>query len=192
MSPQAIREFSFLWKGKLLDCLYLISETLPPALKGISMTILAGEKIAICGPSGSGKTSFILALLDMIQLQHGTICIDGTNLSEFSSAEIRTKLNVITQDPFLVAGTIRFNVDPLGVAADEDMVSALKRVRLWNRIENEGGLDMAMIVTTWSQGQKQLLCLARAMVRKGKILILDEATSRYVISTHLFFGRMRS
>ncbi|KAJ5177771.1 ABC transporter integral membrane type 1 [Penicillium coprophilum] len=158
------------------------SAALPPVLKGISMSIRPGEKIAICGPSGSGKTTLILALLGMIQFEQGNICIDGLDLSEHSKSEVRTKLNVITQDPFLVGGTIRFNVDPLEGASDDEIISALQKVRLWAKIEKEGGLDMAMKVTTWSQGQKQLLCFARAMVQKGNVLILDEATSRCVFS----------
>ncbi|OQE44692.1 hypothetical protein PENCOP_c002G03156 [Penicillium coprophilum] len=153
------------------------SAALPPVLKGISMSIRPGEKIAICGPSGSGKTTLILALLGMIQFEQGNIFIDGLDLSEHSKSEVRTKLNVITQDPFLVAGTIRFNVDPLEGASDDEIINALQKVRLWAKIEKEGGLDMTMKVTTWSQGQKQLLCFARAIVQKGKVLILDEATS---------------
>ncbi|KAL4994768.1 P-loop containing nucleoside triphosphate hydrolase protein [Aspergillus recurvatus] len=148
-----------------------------PALKEISMSIKAGEKIAICGPSGSGKTSLILALLGMVEVQEGTITIDGINILEHSRAEVRRKLNVVTQDSFLIAGSVRFNIDPLQTASDQKMISALQSLGLWDRIEQEGGLDGRMEPNAWSQGQRQLLCLARAMVQQGKLLILDEAMS---------------
>jgi ABC-type multidrug transport system fused ATPase/permease subunit len=84
----------------------------------------------------------------------------------------------VPQDPFLLPGTIRFNVDPFRKVSDERIIEALERVRLWTIISEQGGLSKEMDTTAWSAGQKQLLCLARAMVRKSKLLILDEAASR--------------
>ncbi|KAK9423707.1 putative ABC transporter domain-containing protein [Seiridium unicorne] len=102
------------------------SPSSPPVLKGVSMAIRAGEKIAICGPSGSGKTSLILALLRMIEIQQGSITIDGANRSKYPRADIRLELNVVTQEPFLLAGTVRLNLDPFQSASDEDIIRALQ------------------------------------------------------------------
>ncbi|KAJ5542894.1 hypothetical protein N7535_005316 [Penicillium sp. DV-2018c] len=146
-------------------------------LKGISLSIKPGENIAICGPSGSGKTSLILALLGMVEVQQGAITIDGINILEYSHAEVRRRLNVVTQDSFLIDGSVRFNIDPLRTATDQKITSALQSLGLWDVIERGGGLDGKMKPNEWSQGQRQLLCLARAMVQEGKLLILDEAMS---------------
>lgn len=114
----------------------------------------------------------------MIETQGGQITVDGIDISTISPTDVRFHLNVVPQDPFLMPGTIRHNIDPFGKVSDEDIIQALQRVRLWAVISEQGGLSKEMDTTTWSAGQKQLLCLARAMVRHSKVLILDEATSR--------------
>ncbi|KAF7554083.1 hypothetical protein G7Z17_g3181 [Cylindrodendrum hubeiense] len=149
-----------------------------PVIKGISLSIRPSEHVALCGRSGSGKTSAILALLQMIVTQGGQITIDGVDVSTIRCSDVRSRLNVIPQDPLLIPGTIRFNIDPFGKVSDEEIIWALERVQLWKIISEQGGLNKEMDTAMWSAGQKQLLCFARALVRNSKVLIFDEATGR--------------
>ncbi|OTA07898.1 hypothetical protein A9Z42_0088200 [Trichoderma parareesei] len=162
---------------------YGTTPSFKPVLNGITLSIKPGEHVAICGRTGSGKTSLILSLLQMTEIIEGSISIDSVDLSTLSHSLVRSRINVVPQDPFLLPGTVRFNVDPLGGASDEEVVRALERVRLKAFVDDKGGIDGEVDLESWSGGQKQLLCFARAMLRRSKILILDEAMSSVDMET---------
>lgn len=135
----------------------------------------------------SGKSSLVLSLLSMIDVSSGTITLDGADLGTIPRSMIRERLSCLTQDPFIFTSSIRLNADPLGQSSDSDIVAALHRVGLWRVIEGKtragqgeavDPLDATLDENFLSHGQRQLFCLARALLKRSSLLILDEPTSR--------------
>ncbi|GLI78089.1 hypothetical protein PoHVEF18_006388 [Penicillium ochrochloron] len=148
-----------------------------PVLRDVDLTICAGEKVALCGRTGSGKSSLISTILRLLDLNNGSIHIDGVDISRVSRSHVRSRLNTIPQQAFFLHGTIRLNANPERNAADEAIIEALQAVNLWSYLESKGGLDADMSEDILSHGQQQLFCLARALCKPSTILIMDEATS---------------
>ncbi|KAI6774795.1 hypothetical protein HG530_001553 [Fusarium avenaceum] len=147
-------------------------------LKNVSLSIEAGQKIGICGRTGSGKSSMVSSLFRMVDIHDGRILVDGLDISTIPREEIRTKLVGVPQDAFLIEGSsVRLNTDPAEGLADAAIEDSLKAVELWDIVAKKGGLDVPIEELHLSHGQKQLFCIARAMIRPSPIVILDEATS---------------
>ncbi|KAF7552267.1 hypothetical protein G7Z17_g4442 [Cylindrodendrum hubeiense] len=127
--------------------------------------------------SYDGKSSLTLCLLRLMDLDSGSIVIDGVNLTKLSHEYVRNKLVALPQQVFIMDASVRLNADPSEAVDDEEIIAALKRVQLWPKIEKRGGLDTVVDDNFFSQGEGQLLVFARAMLRKSKVLILDEFTS---------------
>jgi ATP-binding cassette subfamily C (CFTR/MRP) protein 1 len=154
---------------------------LPPVLRGVTADVPAGTKVGVCGRTGAGKSSLMMALFRMVECLEGRVVIDGVDLRSLGLDTLRSRLSIVMQDPIILTGTVRYNLDPSGAATDAQLWACLAKAHLADVVSAlPGGLDAQIGGTGASQlsgGQKQMLALARLVLVNNKVMILDEATS---------------
>ena len=180
---------------------------LPFVIRNLNLTVNAGEKLGILGRTGSGKSTLVLALLRVLEIEKdekgkrfGFIRIDGVKIHKLSLQTLRRNLVTIPQDPYLLEGSLSFNVDPLNVHSHVEIIDSLKKVNFFATLTEDTEINQSNTFSksgedlihslkiepngsNLSLGQRQLICIARALVQKPKILITDEATASIDLKT---------
>ncbi|CAN6270976.1 unnamed protein product [Urochloa humidicola] len=152
----------------------------PLILKGITVNIKSGEKIGVVGRTGSGKSTLVQALFRIVEPAEGHIIIDGVDICTVGLHDLRSRFGVIPQEPVLFEGTVRSNIDPTGRYSEAEIWQALERCQLKDIVASKPEKLDALVADmgeNWSVGQKQLLCFGRVILKRSRILFMDEATA---------------
>ena len=164
---------------------------LPQVIKDMDLVIPARKKLGVCGRTGSGKSTLAKLLFRFLEVESGSVVIDGLDIARVELKTLRSRMTLIAQDPVLFAGSLRHSLDPANLYSEETLKEAVEAVGMGDFMEKEG-LDTEITEggDNVSAGQRQLLCMARALVQQSRIIIMDEATSSMDTGTDERIQRM--